>query len=117
MRFDFLDKRDETALKVRFSEAARNEETELLKQFESLSSKLSNSSGGSDRAAVRELKGVLDRFGKSPLHAFRNRERGGELASAAEEMFGTLRSLSGEVSSLMRIFKNNLPNPRRNDDV
>jgi len=117
MRFDFVDGDDEKAIRARFSAAAREEEKELLERFESLSYRLSSAEGGVKRAAVRELRGALDRFGKSPLRAFANRESGGEMAKAAEEMIGTLRSLSGEVSSLIRIFKNNLPSSRRNDDV
>ena len=60
---------------------------------------------------------MMDRFGKSPLRAFSNREAEGELAKAADEMLGTFRSLSGEVGSLFRTFRKNMPNPRRNDDV
>lgn len=117
MSFDFIDEKDEKEIKYRFFAAAREEEKELLQRFESLSERLSTAEGGAKSAAVRELKGLLSRFGKSPLRAFTNRESGGEMAKAAEEMVGTLRSLSGEVASLMRTFKNSLPNPRRNDDV
>ena len=117
MRFDFVDEHDEKAIRARFSAAAREEERELLERFETLSDRISNAEGSSKSAAMRELKGLLDRFGKSPLRTFSNKETGGEMAKAAEEMIGTLRSLSGEVSSLMRTFKNSLPSPRRNEDV
>lgn len=105
MRFEFLDKADEENIKSRFSLAAREEEKALLERFESISDRLADSEDTSKKAVLRELRQAMTRFEKSPLRAFESTDAKSELSKAANDMFGTLRSLSGEITQLFRSVK------------
>ncbi len=100
LRFDYVDEKDDRAVRERFARAAAEEQAELLRRCAALVGRLE--SGETDRAAVRELKSSLDRFEKSPLRTFSPRGSGEELARAVGEIFGTLRSLPSELSALLR---------------